>query len=365
MNLSRCLPAVLALAVGAGMTLGHTSLAASAGTAHARSIEPIAVAAVPSVHAASSPLIGVAAAGSRIVAVGQMGGILYSDDNGRTWLQAKVPVSVDLIAVQFPTPTTGWATGHDGVLLRSTDAGATWSVVLEGRGAAKILVDYYSAPERANEPRVAEALKESQAFAKEQGARPFLDLWFTDEKTGFVVGGWGLILRTEDAGRTWEPWIHRIDNPEFRHLNSIRSGTQSLWIAGESGVLWRLDMVARQFVKVDVPKGGSFFGIVATPGGIIAFGLLGRAIVSQDAGKTWDASTGLGSASLTGGSVMSDGRVVLVDGGAHAWISRDQGKTFSALHVAEPMSYTGVASTSAGSLALIGLGGVRHQALAP
>ena len=41
-----------------------------------------------------------------------------------SWQQADVPVSSDLVAVPFPTPTHGWAVGHDGVVLHSADAGA-------------------------------------------------------------------------------------------------------------------------------------------------------------------------------------------------------------------------------------------------
>ena len=39
----------------------------------------------------------------RIVVVGEQGHILYSDDECEGWIQAKVPVSVTLTAVCFPT----------------------------------------------------------------------------------------------------------------------------------------------------------------------------------------------------------------------------------------------------------------------
>ena len=39
---------------------------------------------------------GLARAGARVVAVGQRGHVLYSDDGGRSWTQAQVPVSSDL-----------------------------------------------------------------------------------------------------------------------------------------------------------------------------------------------------------------------------------------------------------------------------
>src|SRR5580765_4846300 len=79
--------------------------------------DPLDVPAVASSLAPSRLLNGVARAGGRIVAVGQRGHILSSDDQGKTWTQASVPVSVDLLAVHFPTPGKGWVVGHSGVVL--------------------------------------------------------------------------------------------------------------------------------------------------------------------------------------------------------------------------------------------------------
>jgi len=39
--------------------------------------------------------------GQRVVAVGQRGHVLFSDDTGKSWQQAEVPVSADLVAATF------------------------------------------------------------------------------------------------------------------------------------------------------------------------------------------------------------------------------------------------------------------------
>ena len=77
--------------------------------------------------ASRSLLNGIARAGNRLVAVGARGHILYSDDEGKSWKQAKVPVSSDLTAVNFSTPQQGWAVGHDGVIVRWTEG--AWKTV--------------------------------------------------------------------------------------------------------------------------------------------------------------------------------------------------------------------------------------------
>ena len=50
-----------------------------------------AVYAIESAKAAKSLMLDVVHAGKRLVAVGDRGHILYSDDQGATWMQAKVP----------------------------------------------------------------------------------------------------------------------------------------------------------------------------------------------------------------------------------------------------------------------------------
>ena len=95
--------------------------------------------------AINSPLSGMARAGERVIAVGQRGHILFSDDSGKHWQQAVVPVSADLNAVSFPSATQGWAVGGDGVVLHSNDAGATWRKQLDGREIGALLVKHYTA----------------------------------------------------------------------------------------------------------------------------------------------------------------------------------------------------------------------------
>src|SRR4051794_14248579 len=81
--------------------------------------DPIDTPAVVSGRSASVPMTAVDRAGKRFVAVGLRGTVLLSDDQGRHWRQARVPVSSDLVAVQFATEQEGWASGHDGVVLHT------------------------------------------------------------------------------------------------------------------------------------------------------------------------------------------------------------------------------------------------------
>ncbi|MBI3367277.1 MAG: glycosyl hydrolase, partial [Burkholderiales bacterium] len=87
--------------------------------------------AVPSAKALMAATLAVARAGQRLVAVGERGTVLLSDDGGASWRQAPVPVQVTLTSVRFIDPRTGWAAGHGGVILRSDDGGQSWTKQLD------------------------------------------------------------------------------------------------------------------------------------------------------------------------------------------------------------------------------------------
>ena len=181
--------------------LGSALAAASAAPATGASfIDPLDAPAMQSPLAARSMLQGVTKAGSRLVAVGQRGHVVYSADNGASWKQASVPVSSDLTAVFFVDDKQGWAVGHDGVVLHTVDAGEKWSLQLSGRAVNDLLLasmERKVAADPASE-ETKKLLAEAQRY-KEQGAdKPFLDVWFADAQNGYVVGAYNLIFRTRD-----------------------------------------------------------------------------------------------------------------------------------------------------------------------
>eukprot|EP01030_Chromulinospumella_sphaerica_P016702 gene16702-16516_t len=69
--------------------------------------------------------------GSRVVAVGERGSILLSDDQGVSWQPASVAPQRDatLTALVALDPQRLLAVGHDGLILRSTDAGSHWQEI--------------------------------------------------------------------------------------------------------------------------------------------------------------------------------------------------------------------------------------------
>ncbi len=306
--------------------------------------------------ASKTLLQAVAKAGNRLVAVGQRGHIVVSDDDGKTWKQSPVPLSSDLTAVFFADAKNGWAVGHDGVVLHSDNGGDSWQVQLNGHKANDLLLAAMEGRAKA-EPASAEVkalLAEAQRY-KEQGAdKPFLDVWFADAANGYLVGAYNLIFRTADGGKTWEPWFDRTDNPKFFNLYAIRPAGGELYIAGEGGLVMKLDAAAQRFHVLTVPYKGSFFGIAAAGNAVVAFGLRGNVYRSDDAGATWvKADAGL-SATVVGATRMADGALLLADVGGRLAATSDGGRSFRKVVLEQPVPVTGLAEIGDGRLALVG-----------
>ncbi|KUE84619.1 glycosyl hydrolase [Cupriavidus necator] len=322
---------------------------------------PLVVPATKSALALRGTLNAAGTAGQRLVVAGQRGHILYSDD-GATWLQAKVPVSSDLTALYFASASEGWAVGHEGVILHTADGGTTWTKQLDGKQAAELLVKAYGKPANASDPAAQRLRQDAETFAAQGADKPFLDVWFEDTRRGFAVGAFNLILRTEDGGNTWTPWMDRVNNPKGLHMYGIRPAGGSVFIAGEQGLVLKYDRAQQRFVKVDLPYQGTLFGVTGTDRTVVVYGLRGNALRSADGGASWmKIETGV-TTGLSSGLVRRDGAIVLASQAGQVLVSTDDGASFRRVPVATAEPTFALADAGNGVLALAGLGGVRVEA---
>jgi photosystem II stability/assembly factor-like uncharacterized protein len=305
----------------------------------------------------------VTTAGRRLVAVGERGYILYSDDNADTWTQADVPVRVSLTAVFFPTAQNGWAVGHDGVILHSKDGGKTWVKQLDGEKINNMVLTQLnrmlkSQTEKKDLENLEFAVEGAKKAVKEGPIWPLMALWFKNDQEGIVVGSFGLILGTADGGKTWTPWLDRIDNPKVNHYYGITRSGDDLFIAGEAGVLFRSGDFGKTWKRLTSPYEGPFFGIIGSPDGelVVAFGLRGRTFCSHDRGANWMEAKKDGFASLSGGTFLSDGSFLIAGVDGNVLRSVDKGKTFITI----PTDFPGITSlteTGDRDVVLVGLKG--------
>ncbi|MGK5078763.1 WD40/YVTN/BNR-like repeat-containing protein [Janthinobacterium sp. HLX7-2] len=284
-------------------------------------------------HAAQSALMDLAQAGGRLVAVGERGIVVLSDDQGKTWRQGRSPVSVTLTAVRFIDARQGWAVGHAGVVLHSADGGENWVRQLDGVQAARLALEAAKAGMAAEAtPRAHKRLDQAEQLVKDGADKPFFDLYFENDKTGYVVGAYNMFFGTNDGGKSWQPLSERLDNPTDAHLYAIRAAGAKLYIAGEQGLLLRSDDSARSFTRLASPYQGSYFALSAYPSGeLIAAGLRGNAYRSTDHGASWDKLELGAQASVLATALSGKGRLLLATQAGQILESQDRGRTLRAI----------------------------------
>ncbi|WP_256873270.1 MULTISPECIES: YCF48-related protein [Pseudomonas] len=311
-----------------------------------------------SAKAQRSVLLSITHAGNRLVAVGERGIILLSDDAGQNWRQASSPVSVTLTAVQFVNADQGWAVGHLGIVLHSADGGETWTRQLDGIRAAELMM------EQAKQSGNGQAIKNAEWLVADGPDKPFLDLAFIDQSTGFITGAYGLIFMTRDGGKTWLPWAQHLSNDSSLHLNGITANGKNIFIVGERGLLLRSLDGGETFATMESPYEGSFFGALSTGAGdVLIYGLRGNAYLSRNNGESWQKVSIKTDAAISSAAQRRDGSLLLASQAGEVFTNRGGGASFETLPWRGAGSVSDITETPAGELSAVGLHGLERAPL--
>lgn len=319
-----------------------------------------------------APLMDVQRLGERLVMVGEGGHVLLRESDGAV-AQARVPVNLLLTAVHFVDAQNGWAVGHDGVVLHSSDGGRSWSKQLDGNAINQQLLTWAEAEVRRLEAASAEtlsaaldnalfALDDAKASSESGPARPLLDVWFRDAHEGWVVGAYGVILHTADGGATWN-YIAGLDNPDRLHLNSVLGlADGSLLVAGEGGRLYR--QVDGQWLPAQQLAEASLYHLQRLADGrLLTMGFGGTLLLGTDGGAQWQSLALPFKTSLFSGTELADGGLLLA-GQAGTLIYSPDLKHFQRWSTAGKAPLTGVAQVAAQQLVVVGGAGLFDLPLA-
>lgn len=206
--------------------------------------------AVDAPKAAKNRLLDVTLAGEHLIAVGQQGVILRSQD-GVSWTQSPSPASVMLTRVRFTDAHHGWALGYDATILQTSDGGRSW--MLRNRDPA---------------------------------GRALYDIRFLENGRALAVGAYGTMLETHDGGTNWSARDGALTGLGM-HLNALqRLGDGSLLICGERGLIARSVDAGATWALLDSPYAGSLFGVLPRGDqGAIVYGMRGNVWSAADLGR--------------------------------------------------------------------------------
>lgn len=241
-----------------------------------------------------------------LVAGGELGKLLYSKDQGKDWQSAALSQDRQALITQVVFASDGLrglAVGHEGWILRTTDGGLSWTEV--------------AFDEKNGEPLM--------SVANLQGQR-----WL-------AVGAFGRALQSQDDGQTWTPYT-LPEGVEDKHMNRIVGAADGKdWlIVGERGLVLRSQDQGETWKQLPEFYNGSFYNALPLPSdGWLVYGMRGNAFVSRGDGQ-WQRAEIPAPVSFFGGTVLPDGKIMLVgqgsmvatsqDGGAHFTLSRLPGR---------------------------------------
>ena len=174
--------------------------------------------------------------------------------------------------------------------------------------------------------------------------RPLFSVHFFDDRHGVAVGLWSLVLTTDDGGKTWAtqtltpPRGAKRADLNLLHLFADKQG--KLYAAAERGMVLRSSDQGRTWDYLDTGYKGSFWsGAVLEDGSLLVGGQRGALYRSADGGAQWTRVESGSKSSVTSVGERP-GEVIAVGLDGLVASSADHGQTFKTRVRADKLSLT-------------------------
>jgi photosystem II stability/assembly factor-like uncharacterized protein len=191
------------------------------------------------------PLYGIAFADAlHVTAVGQ-NVIVTTTNSGLTWTDHFY--SGTLSSINFADANTGTAVSTNGDILRTTNAGQDWFIIISVNSSLK-------------------------------------DVKYVNATTGFISGTGGTILKTTDGGANWFPLVTSLNET----LNSISFVNQNIIVvAGNNGSILRSTNEGSNWTLQTSGTSSNLYSISFNGTTGIAAGVMGIMLRSVNGGVSW------------------------------------------------------------------------------
>jgi photosystem II stability/assembly factor-like uncharacterized protein len=275
-------------------------------------------------HVAKSLLLSIAGRGEQAIWVAGERGHILKQSGSNEWRQSSVPTQILLTAIDMFDDQHGWAVGHDAVILKTMDGGASWQEVYKN--------------------------------VEEQ--RPLFDVTFRDLNNGVAVGAYGYYLYTHDGGKTWKDKL--VNEEHDYHLNAISKNSQGdLYIAGETGHIYRSLDKGENWTTLSSPYEGSFFDVLAWGDSHVAVaGLRGHLYLSDDKGESWNKIPSTVQTSLNSIIRLKNGQLLTVGHAGMLLLTNTDFSQTSTYQLAERKALSDVYEFKQNQVLLVGEAGV-------
>ena len=208
-------------------------------------------------------LNSLAGSGNTVTATGASGVIMQTTDFGASWeLRSGIP-GTTLYDLQFPTASTAFGAGFDGLFVKTTNTGGSW--------------------------------KASFAFASKMSPN-FNDIYFVNGTMGFVTGSYRMVFKTTNAGSSWTMvlpdttaatvsnyGIHFVNDNLGFVVGQLSSTNGVVYKTTDGGATWSTKPAVVAKALRGVAFGSSTVGAVVGAGRVASF--------TTDGGSTWSAAT--------------------------------------------------------------------------
>jgi photosystem II stability/assembly factor-like uncharacterized protein len=224
------------------------------------------------------------------VVVGEGGAVYRTSDAFSTITGQSNPTFGELRCVFFVNDTLGWAGSVTGKIVRSTDGGATWTLMQSGQSTNNYftVIQFLDTETGYASCAGGEMLKSVDGGLTWQGVGPFdqlvlmRDLHFYDTEVGVAVGSAGEVIRTTNGGITWDSIP---SNTTYTMLDMDVQGDVIL-ACGAWGRTIRSEDAGLTWTEIQIGA-SEHQSVSLTPNGAGILGTNGRIQGTSDMGQTW------------------------------------------------------------------------------